>query len=68
MIMELGMPQDQVEAALRTARGNPNLAMELLMRGGSMIRGQGLRRKLLVQRQRLLVIQLLRQAMVPSLF
>lgn len=41
MIMELGMPRDQVEAALRTARGNPNLAMELLMRGGPITRGPG---------------------------
>jgi len=32
-IMELGMPRDQVEAALRAARGNPRLALELLMGG-----------------------------------
>lgn len=32
-LMELGMPRDQVEAALRTARGNPDLAMEFLMGG-----------------------------------
>jgi len=32
-IMELGLPRDQVEAALRTARGNPDLALELLMGG-----------------------------------
>ena len=40
-IMELGMPRDQVEAALRAARGNPDLAIEVLMGGvpASMLSG-----------------------------
>ena len=33
--MELGFPRDQTEAALRTARGNPDLAIEVLMGGGA---------------------------------
>jgi len=34
-VMELGFPRDQTEAALRTARGNPDLAIEVLMGGGA---------------------------------
>jgi UV excision repair protein RAD23 len=33
-VMELGFPRDQTEAAIRAARGNPDLAIEVLMGGG----------------------------------
>ena len=32
-VMELGFPRDQTEAALRAARGNPDVAIEVLMGG-----------------------------------